>query len=119
LFGGSVSQFRDVSVFDTYRVREELIYQDLRYIIVVAQDVKRMKKRRKVDLLSVKVAERMKLAWKMRRQVQQEILQKKLMQCFLKPRKGYAYVQRYPEAMQPMIEDFMRKAEEQKKLYCM
>jgi hypothetical protein len=101
-----------------YRVLEELIYQDLRYRIVVAQDARSMKKRRKIDLLTVQVAERMKLAWKLRRQVQQEILQKKLMQCFLKPRKGHTYVQRYPEAMQPMIEDFMRKAEEQKKLYC-
>ncbi len=77
-----------------------------------------MKKRKKVDLLTVQVAERIKLAWEMRRQVQQEILQKKLVECFLKPHKGRARIQRYPEAMQPMIEDFMRKAEEQKRLYC-
>jgi len=83
----------------------------------VAQDVKSMKKRRKVDLLNVQVAERMKLVWEVRRQVQQEILQKKLAQCFLKPRKGRKCIQRYPEAMQPMIEDFMREAEKQTRLY--
>ncbi|PIU58857.1 hypothetical protein COS86_07290 [Candidatus Bathyarchaeota archaeon CG07_land_8_20_14_0_80_47_9] len=76
-----------------------------------------MKKRRKVDLLNVQVAERMKLVWEVRRQVQQEILQKKLAQCFLKPRKGRKCIQRYPEAMQPMIEDFMREAEKQTRLY--
>jgi len=83
----------------------------------VAQDVKSMKKRRKVDLLNVQVTERMKLVWEVRRQVQQEILQKKLAQCFLKPRKGRKCIQRYPEAMQPMIEDFMREAEKQTRLY--
>ena len=83
----------------------------------MAQDVKSMKKRRKVDLLNVQVAERMKLVWEVRRQVQQEILQKKLAQCFLKPRKGRKCIQRYPEAMQPMIKDFMREAEKQTRLY--
>ena len=83
----------------------------------MAQDVKSMKKRRKVDLLNVQVTERMKLVWEVRRQVQQEILQKKLAQCFLKPRKGRKCIQRYPEAMQPMIEDFMREAEKQTRLY--
>jgi hypothetical protein len=76
-----------------------------------------MKKQKKVDLLNVKVSERIKLAWEARRQVQQEMLQKKLVRCFLKSRKGYACIQRYPEAMQPMIRDFMRKAEEQTRLY--
>lgn len=76
-----------------------------------------MRKRKKIDLLSVKVAERMKLTWEMRRQVQQEILERKLAQCFLQPRKGRKCIQRYPEVMQPMIEDFMRKASEQTKLY--
>jgi BarA-like signal transduction histidine kinase len=76
-----------------------------------------MKKQKKVDLNNVQVTERIKLAWEARRQVQQEILQKKLVQCFLKPRKGCKYIQRYPEAMQPMIKDFMRKAEEQTRLY--
>jgi hypothetical protein len=83
----------------------------------MAQDVRGMKKRKKVDLNDVQVAERIKLAWKARRQVQQEILQKKLVQCFLKPRKGRKCIKRYPEAMQPMIKDFMRKAEEQTRLY--
>ena len=83
----------------------------------MAQGVRGMKKRKKVDLNDVQVAERMKLALEVRRQVQQEILQKKLVQCFLRPRKGRKYIQRYPEAMQPMIKDFMRKAEEKTKLY--
>jgi len=83
----------------------------------MAQGVRSMKKRKKVDLNDVQVAERIKLAWEVRRQVQQEILQKKLVQCLLRPRKGRKCIQRYPEAMQPMIKDFMRKAEEQTKLY--
>jgi hypothetical protein len=84
---------------------------------MMAKDGRSMKKQKKVDLLNVKASERIKLAWEVRRQVQQEMLQKKLVRCFLKPRKGYAYIQRYPEAMQPMIRDFMRKAEEQTRLY--
>ena len=83
----------------------------------MAQGVRGMKKPKKLDLHNVQVVERIKLAWKARRQVQQEILQKKLVQCFLKPRKGRKCIQRYPEAMQPMIKDFMRKAEEQTRLY--
>jgi len=83
----------------------------------MAQGVRGMKKRKKVDLQDVQVAERIKLAWEVRRQVQQEILQEKLVQCFLKPRKGRKCIQRYPEAMQPMIKDFMRKAEKQTRLY--
>jgi hypothetical protein len=83
----------------------------------MAQGVRSMKKGKKVDLHDVQVAERIKLAWEVRRQVQQEILQKKLVQCFLKPRKGRKCIQRYPEAMQPMIKDFMRKVEEQTRLY--
>jgi hypothetical protein len=73
-------------------------------------------KKKKIDLQD-EVAEKVKLAWEVKRQVQQEILQKKLVQCFLKPRKGRKCIQQYPEAMQPMIKDFMRKAEEQTKLY--
>jgi hypothetical protein len=83
----------------------------------MAKDVRSMKKRKKVDLQDVQVAERIKLAWEVRRQIQQEILQKKLVQCFLKPHKGRKCIQRYPEAMQPMIKDFMRKAEKQTRLY--
>lgn len=74
-------------------------------------------KKKKVDLQDAKAAEKIKLAWEVRRQVQQKILEKKLVQCFLKPRKGRKCIQQYPEAMQPMIKDFMRKAEEQTKLY--
>ena len=83
----------------------------------MAQGVGNMKKGKKIDLGDVQVVESIKLAWKARRQVQQELLQKKLVQCLLKPRKGRKCIQRYPEAMQPMIKDFMQKAEEQTKLY--
>jgi Trp operon repressor len=75
-----------------------------------------MKKRKKVKLLQVQAGESIQLHWKVRRQVQQEILQKKLMQCFLRPSEGDACIKRYPEAMQPMIRDFMRKADEQTRL---
>jgi hypothetical protein len=76
-----------------------------------------MKKRKKAALLNVETVKSIKLGWKVGRQVQQEILQKKLMQCFLEPREGHTCISRYPEAMQPMIEDFMRKAEKQIRLY--
>lgn len=75
-----------------------------------------MKKRKMVELHNVQTAKSIKLGWKVRRQVQQEILQKKLVQCFLKPSEGDACIKRYPEAMQPMIMDFIRKADEQMRL---
>jgi hypothetical protein len=83
----------------------------------MGQDVRMMKRRKRLDLLDFQVAERIKLAWEVRRQVQQEILQQKLAKCYLKPRKGRRCIERYPEAMQPMIEDFMRKADQKTKLY--
>jgi hypothetical protein len=76
-----------------------------------------MKKQKKIKLLDAKAVEDMKLRWKVRRQVQQEILEKKLMDCYLRPSERDAYIERYPEAMQPMIMDFMRRADEQTKLY--
>jgi hypothetical protein len=75
-----------------------------------------MKKRKMVKLHNVQTAKSIKLGWKVNRQVQQEILQKKLVQCFLKPSEGDACIKRYPEAMQPMIMDFIRKADEQMRL---
>jgi hypothetical protein len=75
-----------------------------------------MSKRKKVKLGEVKAAKNIRLGWKVRRQVQQEILQKRLAQVFLKPSERHAYVERYPVAMQPMIKDFMREAERQTRL---
>lgn len=75
-----------------------------------------MKKRKKATLLNGETVKSMKLSWKVERQVQQEILQRKLMQCYLEPSEGHACIARYPEVMQPMIEDFMRKAEKQVRL---
>jgi hypothetical protein len=76
-----------------------------------------MGKKNKINLLDIKDIERMKLAWEINRQIQQKILQKKLTQCLLKPQKGLECLQRYPEAMQPMIKDLMKKVEERTKPY--
>jgi hypothetical protein len=84
---------------------------------VIVQGAKDMKKRKRVKLFDVHTAKSIKLRWKAARQVQQEILQKKLAQCFLEPRGRHAFIQRYPEAMQPMIKDFMQKMERQTRLY--
>jgi Trp operon repressor len=75
-----------------------------------------MKKTKKATLLNAETVDSMKLNWKVERQVQQEILQQKLLQCFLEPSEGHACIARYPQSMQPMIEDFMRKAERQMRL---
>jgi len=83
----------------------------------VVEDAQDMKKRKKVKILNAQTAESIKLGWKVRRQVQQDILEKKLMQCYLKPNEGLAHISQYPEAMQPMIKDFMRSAERQKSPY--
>jgi len=73
-----------------------------------------MKKRVEPD--DVQTPENLKLSWEIRRRIQQDILEKKLVQCFLKPEEGNAILERYPAAMQPLIRDFMRKAEEKAKL---
>jgi hypothetical protein len=82
----------------------------------MAKGAEGMKKKR-VQLHDVRAAKSIKLRWKIRRQVQQELLQKKLVQCFLKPQEGHSIIKRYPEAMQPMIKDFMRKAEKRSMLF--
>jgi hypothetical protein len=75
-----------------------------------------MKKQKKATLLNVETAKSMKLGWKVERQVQQDLLQEKLLKCFLDPNEAQTCFARYPEAMHPMIEDFMRKAEKQMRL---
>jgi hypothetical protein len=72
-----------------------------------------VKKRKKAKLLNVGTVKSVKLGWTVKRQVQQELLQRKLLKCFLDPSEGRTCIARYPEVMQPMIEDFMRKAERQ------
>jgi len=71
-----------------------------------------VRKMKKTDLRDVEAVERMKLTWQISRQIQQKMLERKLIQCVLKPRKGLECLQRYPEGMQPMIRDFLRKAAE-------
>jgi hypothetical protein len=76
-----------------------------------------MKRRKKLNLCDVEVLKNIKLGWEIRRQVQQDILQKILVECFLMPNEGHSHTKKYPEAMQPMIRDFMRKAEEKTRLH--
>jgi len=75
-----------------------------------------MKKRKKTTMFNAETVDSVKLGWKVERQVQQEILQKKLLECFSEPNEGHAFIARYPESMHPMIEDFMRRAERQMRL---
>jgi hypothetical protein len=84
---------------------------------MMAQDAQDMKRRKKLNLHDVQALKSIKLGWEIKRQVQQEILEKKLVQCFLTPSEGRSYIKKYPEAMQPMIRDFMRKAEEKVRIH--
>jgi len=72
-----------------------------------------MTKRTRVRAPKVHDVESVKLRWKVARQIQQELLEEKLAQCFLKSSGWKECVGQYPIAMQPMIMDFMRKADEQ------
>ena len=65
---------------------------------------------KKTDLLDIESVERLKLTWQINRQIQQEMLERKLAQCVLRPRKGLECLKRYPEGMQPLIRDFLTKA---------
>ena len=75
-----------------------------------------MAKRKSVKLMGIYDVESVKLRWKVARQVQEELLEEKLAQRFLGPNDWKECMQQYPVAMQPMIVDFMRKAEEQTRL---
>jgi len=72
-----------------------------------------MKRSKKVELKGGKADENMKLRWKAARQVQQELLEKKLVQCYLNPSGEETCIKQYPMAMQPLMREYMRKAEEQ------
>jgi hypothetical protein len=71
-----------------------------------------MKKTVKVELQGARDVENMKLRWKAARQIQQELLEKKLL-GFLCPIEDAAWIQQYPQTMQPLMREFIRKAEEQ------
>jgi len=43
-----------------------------------------MRKRKRIDLLNISDVEKVKLIWEIRRQLQQKVLEEKLMQPFLK-----------------------------------
>lgn len=76
-----------------------------------------MKRKKDVKLLDIRATESVKLSWKINRQIQQKLLEEKLVQCLLKPREGEVCIEHYPIAMQPMIRDFMQKADEQTGLF--
>ena len=63
-----------------YRKSEELLYYDLRYRAWRVQDVMGMNKRKNIELLNIHPYDRLKFDWEVNRQVQQELLDKKLMQ---------------------------------------
>jgi len=46
--------------------------------------VTHMRKRKRIDLLNISDVEKVKLIWEIRRQLQQKVLEEKLMQPFLK-----------------------------------
>jgi len=75
-----------------------------------------MTKTKRVRLMGIQDVESVKLRWKVTRQVQQDLLQEKLARCFLGPSDWKESIEQYPVAMQPMIMDFMRKADEQTRL---
>jgi len=75
-----------------------------------------MKKWKKATLLDVETVRSIKLGWKVRRQVQQKLLEQKLLKCFLEPNERDTCIARYPKVMQPMIQDFMRNAQKQMRL---
>ena len=80
--------------------------------IVVVQDAGNMQKRKNVNVLNLPDSKKIKFVWKIRRQMQQEVLEDKLMRLLLNERPNI----QYPEAMNPLIEDFLRKAEREIKL---
>jgi len=84
---------------------------------MMAQDAQDMKRRKNLNLRDVQALKSIRLGWEIKRQVQQAILEKKLVQCFLTPSEGHSCIEKYPEAMQPLIRDFMRKAEERTRIH--
>jgi hypothetical protein len=70
---------------------------------------------KKVELTKVDTAKEVKLRWKVARQIQQELLEKKLMQYFSNPAEEIAHIKQYPMIMQPLMKEFIRKVEEQAK----
>jgi len=70
-----------------------------------------MKKNVKVELQATRDVENMELRWKAARQIQQELLEKKLL-GFLSPIEDGACIKQYPQTMQPLMREFIQKAEE-------
>lgn len=67
------------------------------------QDVIGMKKRKSVKLQNIETGHSVKLGWAANRQVQEELLEKKLMQWLTTPHQGLARIERYPTTTQQMI----------------
>ena len=73
-----------------------------------------MKKAAKVKLSEAKDIESIELRSKAARQIQQELLEKKLL-GFLSPIEDEARIEQYPQTMQLLIMEFIQKAEKQMK----
>jgi len=70
-----------------------------------------MEKRKKINLLTIPDSKKMKLIWAIRRQMQQEALEKKLTRSLLNANANL----NYPEGISVALEDLMRKAIEELK----
>ena len=70
-----------------------------------------MKEIKSIDLLAVPDSKRIQLIWKIKRQMQQEVLEEKLMRSLLNAQVNL----QYPETISVAIEDLVRKAVEELK----
>jgi vancomycin resistance protein YoaR len=90
---------------------KEPIYQYLRYIRVVAQDVVSMKKSKTIDLLRIPDSEKTKLILEIRRQIQQKALEEKLTRSLLSSNANI----NCRNGISVSIEDLMQKVIEEQK----
>lgn len=70
-----------------------------------------MRELKSIDLLAVPDSKRIQLIWKIKRQMQQEALEEKLMRSLLNAQVNL----QYPETISVAIEDLVRKAVEELK----
>lgn len=70
-----------------------------------------MRELKSIDLLAVPDSKKIQLIWKIKRQMQQEVLEEKLMRSLLNARVNL----QYPETISVAIEDLVRKAVEELK----
>jgi len=68
-----------------------------------------VKKRKSVKLLNIETGHSVKLGWAANRQVQQELVEQKLMQWLSRPLEVKAQIERYPTTTQQMINSLHAK----------